>query len=93
MQDLNSVTQCSYKTKSLWNPWIEDKQSETNVSQQYKNKLKSKKDVVNNVDKSSWRAPWQISPYKNKHIEQQQTINLFPNVCVFDMKTMLCLHL
>jgi len=29
--------------------------------------------AVNNVERSSLRAPWQNCPYKNKHIEQHNT--------------------
>ena len=29
-----------------------------------------RKNVVNNVDMSSLRAPWQNSPYKNQHTER-----------------------
>jgi len=31
-----------------------------------------RKNVVNNVDLSSLRAPWQNGPYKNKHTEQHK---------------------
>ena len=32
-----------------------------------------KEKCINNVDRSSLRAPWQHGPYKNKHIEQHKT--------------------
>ena len=32
-----------------------------------------RKDVVNNVDMSSLKAPWQYDPHKNKHIKQHKT--------------------
>ena len=31
-----------------------------------------RKNVVNNVDMSSLRAPWQNGPYKNQHIERHK---------------------
>jgi len=31
-----------------------------------------RKNVVNNVDMSSLRAPWQNGPYKSKHTEQHK---------------------
>jgi len=52
-----------------------------------------RKNVANNVDMSSLRAPWQKSPYKNQHTEQHKNtwntktqhtlrkINLFFWVC------------
>ena len=51
-----------------------------------------RKNVVNNLDMSSLRVPWQKSPYKNKHTEQhknrqntktQQTFRKKHNFCVF----------
>ena len=32
-----------------------------------------RKNIVNNVDRSSLRAQWQNGAYKNKHIEQHKT--------------------
>jgi len=34
-----------------------------------------RKNVVNNVDMSSLREPWQNGPYKNKHTEQHKRRN------------------
>jgi len=48
-----------------------------------------RKNVVNNVDMSSLRAPWQNDPYKNKHTEQHnntkntKTHQTFRFVCVY----------
>jgi len=37
-----------------------------------------RKNVVNNVDMSGLRAPWQNGPYKNQHTEQHKNIYLTP---------------
>ena len=36
--------------------------------------IKIEENVVNNVDMSSLRAPWQNGPYKNKHTERHKNI-------------------
>ena len=74
----------SYKLKYCWwiltkymywffYPYI-NKQSYCVVNIHWRNV--QRKNVVNNVDMSSLRAPWQNDPYKNKQTEQHKTRRL-----------------
>ena len=40
----------------------------------YIKEMFKQKNVVNNVDMSSWMSPWQNGPYKNQHTERRKTV-------------------
>jgi len=66
-------------SKNKWQDWCMHLPSSFNIKHCLKDcninwSDVQRKNVVNNVDMSSLRAPWQNSPYKNKHAEQRKNV-------------------